>query len=235
MTGAAPVILALLIGDSNLAAPGGYGDQLMDMSPEIVATGCPGSSMDEWLPRSPDAKYGCNGSSEVGNLYTAHLEPWLPVDQVVVALGSADAIELQDAAELEAEADELVDELLAAGIREVVLISPPRCYPATEPSYFPCTPERSAALVEYGRALRDLCGGAVVCGPDFHSLLNRREHFGPDGSHFSDLGHAVAFDAMIEALPEPSGLGWTSTVVLALLARGKKLSIASRISSNATH
>ena len=223
---AAEPIRTLIIGDCNTSWPDGYGEQLVDADPSIAIRGCGGSTLDVWR-EGVFWDFGCIQSRYVPvpthELFTDLIVPLLPVDTVVVMLGSNDAFWEVHPELYRDWLRELVRSLRAAGAARVMLTAPPRCYPPDVPFIFQCTPSRSLHVTSYGPMIDDVCQSepGAVCGPNLYRLLDRRGDFIGDGIHLSAQGHPQVAEALAQALPEPSGAWLVALATLAALRRNR--------------
>lgn len=200
--GEAPATRVLLIGDSitagSVSGPGvPYATVLTEeLGPgfDVRNLACAGTTTRDWLPgpKSPRC--------EEADLFAARVEPNLPAAVAVVLLGTNDAharsadgsLEIVDADAYGEAMVRLVGSLRAHGAQRVVLMAPPSVFHAMA----------NFRLVDYGKQLRALCGGAgdVVCGPDLLQLLDREKHFHRRSVHPNAQGHAIIAAALAETI-----------------------------------
>lgn len=204
-------VRVLVIGDS-LSTQGGryvigaesgnsFADQLeidLDDGFEFINIACPGSSAIDWSIRTPGALCPPFPWYEFPNgLFKERALPELPVDIALVLLGTNDAAGILEPQSVEPDAydeaiAEIVDALLAGGVKQVILSTPPD----VKKSW---THRR---LQAYREKILDRCKlpGQPVCGPDFFSLLDLETDFENRNIHPNARGHARMAKALRESI-----------------------------------
>lgn len=200
-------VRVLLIGDSITAGavsePSGpaYAELLAEsLGPdfEIFVASCRGATTVDWLPSAPVRLCSRRVSETPFNLYRTFVEPVLPVEIAVIALGTNDftghgrpRVSLEQYA---AALRELAGLLRAGGASRIVLVKPPPAY-HRHPVF-----ER---LLQASGQLEQICGSleGVVCGPDLMRLLSRSD-FERGNAHPNASGHARIAAALAEQLRE---------------------------------
>lgn len=212
----------LIIGDSLTTSPGGYAEQMQARDPSVHVRACDGSTLSRWLSEALPL-FPCNEEASAANFYDQFISPLLPIDSVVVLLGTNDALLGGNPTQFQRQIKALSLDLLEDGAGRVMLVPPPRCFIAI--ALVPCTPAVDLRLFLYGSSVLSECDliPGVVCGPDRYALLDDREYFNLDGVHFSEAGHARVRDALIEALPEPDFALLRGAGLLTLLVMRRRL------------
>ena len=195
-------------------------DLLADGEFRIVELGCSGSSSLDWIPGAPGGL--CPGLPLAGPLYDSRVRPNLPAEIATLMLGTNDAQGFLESRpvrpkEYQTALGEVVDQLFADGVGQVVLMTPP-------PQ--PCANFAvRLRLRAYRNAVSQLCTTrpSVVCGPNVHDLLGPSDFDGCD-VHPNAAGHRKIGQALAATLAGPARLREARRLTRA--ARGQRPSSA---------
>jgi lysophospholipase L1-like esterase len=162
---------------------------------EVTNLGCGGASSFDWRP---DTGVTICGGLWI-NLWAERVLPNLPAEMATIMLGTNDATGFFEPAPLTGDSyianiGAIVDGLQAAGVPQVVLMTPPaRCTTAPQ-----AVRDR---LADYRLRIFTMCltKPGVVCGPDVYKLLDPVADFAscdvhPNAQGHSKLGNALADD-----------------------------------------
>lgn len=190
----------------------GYVDLLADalgVRYEVTTAACAGSIAPVWRPAADPATCFGQFDGELVDYWDVLIDPALPADIATIMLGTNDAQVGAPRWIYLGSLIQIIDELLALGVGEVILMTPP-----PHPSGFPL-------LASYSDGIPDLCEtiDGLTCGPDVYRLLDPVADFAAGNGHPNATGHAKIASALGAYIvsPEPST---ASLVLLGLVVLG---------------
>jgi lysophospholipase L1-like esterase len=165
---------------------------------EVTNLGCGGATSFDWRP---DTGVTICGGLWI-NLWAERVLPNVPAEIATVMLGTNDATGFFEPAPLTGDAyaaniEAIVDGLHAAGVDQVMLMTPPaRCTSAPQ-----AVRDR---LADYRLRIFTMCltKPGVVCGPDVYKLLDPVADFASCNVHPNAQGHAKLGNALADAVED---------------------------------
>lgn len=160
--------------------------------------GCGGSTTIHWAQPVFGIRVGnCRKNTD---MMTYQLLPVLPLDIVVVQLGGNDAILGQNTEAVKANFNRIVDRLLSAGVKYVVLLIPPP-EPGLEGKLDSVLETLDTIAHE---VIPSVCAARpeVYCGRDSYTFLTRDDYGIKDFIHMKYSGHEKVVDNLMPILEQ---------------------------------